>query len=75
MWRPQKLNFTFRNVNKTAYAFYSRRSDSKGGDSYKAVKPRKCIDGNNESININYANCQHFRLIISTSQLKHFGRF
>ncbi|PNF18066.1 hypothetical protein B7P43_G06938 [Cryptotermes secundus] len=29
MWRPQKLTFTFRNINKTAYAFYSRRSDSK----------------------------------------------
>lgn len=54
MWRPQKLTFTFRNINKTTYAFYSRRSDSKGADSYKAVKPRKCTDvAANNSIGTN----------------------
>jgi hypothetical protein len=73
MWRPQELAFTFRNINKTAYAFYSRRSDPKGADSYKSVKVRKCVDGNDESININYVGLQHFLVIISTYYPSHFA--
>ncbi|GFG36130.1 hypothetical protein Cfor_02750 [Coptotermes formosanus] len=44
MWSTQKLTLKLRNINKTACAFYSRRSDSNSADSYKAVKPTKSTD-------------------------------
>jgi hypothetical protein len=50
MWCPQRQTFLFRNFKTVSYAFYSRRSDSKSADSYKPVKPRKSVDGNNESV-------------------------
>jgi hypothetical protein len=50
MWSPKKQTLLFRNVKKSACAFYSRRSDSKSSDSYKPVKPRKSVDGNDESV-------------------------
>ncbi|KAJ4451622.1 hypothetical protein ANN_03091 [Periplaneta americana] len=48
MWRPRKLISVSRltEINKTVSAYYSRRSDSRNADSYKAVKARKSVDGN-----------------------------
>ncbi|XP_069679874.1 cobalamin trafficking protein CblD-like isoform X2 [Periplaneta americana] len=46
MWRPRKLISVSRltEINKTVSAYYSRRSDSRNADSYKAVKARKSVD-------------------------------
>jgi len=38
------MTFKCRSISKTVCAFYSRRSDSKNADSFKAVKPRKSTD-------------------------------